>query len=146
MQYSISLNFKYLSKKNWKIWIFRWKKWNFELIGYSVHTTEYWALEKALFTRLYLKIKMYITNLLSLYNFFIFLRILLTMKIYLFFTRSLYAFSPKMMIRNRTLTVWLSIIWILKNRTPCKPLLKTFQKPNYLTGFFWAKPIEIHIQ
>ena len=35
-----------------------WKKWNFEPIGDSVHTI----------SRLYLKVKVYITNLLSLYN------------------------------------------------------------------------------
>ena len=35
-----------------------WKKWNFEPIGDSAHTI----------SRLYLKVKVYITNLLSLYN------------------------------------------------------------------------------
>ena len=35
-----------------------------------------------------------------------------------------------------------SITWILKKlRSMYKPLLKTFQKSNYLTGTFWAKPI-----
>ena len=35
-----------------------------------------------------------------------------------------------------------SITWILKKlRSMYKLLLKTFQKSNYLTGTFWAKPI-----
>ena len=44
------------------------KKWNFEPIGNSVHTTEYLTLGKTVMARLYLKVKVYITNLLSLYN------------------------------------------------------------------------------
>ena len=66
-------------------------------IGNSVPTTEYLSLGKALLARLYLKVKVHITNLLSLYNLqkisclkqnnfvriFIFLRIPLTLKTYL---------------------------------------------------------------
>ena len=33
-----------------------------------------------------------------------------------------------------------------KNWSPYKPLLKTFQKSNYLTGTFWTKPVKNHIQ
>ena len=66
MKYSISLNFKYLlMKMNWENLIFHWEKWNFEPIGNSLHTTVYLALGKTLLTRLYLKVKVYITNLLS---------------------------------------------------------------------------------
>ena len=35
----------------------------------------------------------------------------------------------------------LSITWILKEFKSYKPLLKTFQESNYLTGTFWVKPI-----
>ena len=35
----------------------------------------------------------------------------------------------------------LSITWILKELKSYKPLLKTFQKSNYLTGTFLVKPI-----
>ena len=40
---------------------------NFELIGNSVHTTEYLAFGKALLVGLYLRVKVYITKLLSVY-------------------------------------------------------------------------------
>ena len=73
------------------------EKWNFEPIGNCVHTTEYSALEKTLLAILYLKLKVYITNLLSVYNLqkisclkpnnfiwiFMFLRIPLTLKTFL---------------------------------------------------------------
>ena len=44
------------------------RKWNFQPIGNSVHTTEYLALGNALLARIYLKVKVYITNLLTIYN------------------------------------------------------------------------------
>ena len=47
--------------------IFHFEKQNFEPIGNSVHTTEYLAFGKALLARLYLKVKVYITKLLSVY-------------------------------------------------------------------------------
>ena len=62
MKYSIPLNFKYLSME------MNWEKWNFEPIGNSVHTREYLVLGIALMARLYLKVKLYITNLLSVCN------------------------------------------------------------------------------
>ena len=52
-------------KLNWKKLVFHWKKWNFEPIENYVYTTEYLALGNALLARLYLKVKVYITNLLS---------------------------------------------------------------------------------
>ena len=68
MKYSISLNFKYLSMKlNWEKWIFHWEKWNFEPIGNYVYNTEYW---KILLDKLHLKVKVYVSNLLSAYNLF----------------------------------------------------------------------------
>ena len=46
-------DFKYLlMKMNWEKQIFQRKKWNFEPIRNSVHTTEYLVLGKALLTRL----------------------------------------------------------------------------------------------
>ena len=45
-----------------------WEKWNFELIGNFIHTTEYLALGKALSATLYIKVKMHITNLQRLHN------------------------------------------------------------------------------
>ena len=45
-----------------------WEKWNFEPLENYVYTTEYLALGKALLVRLYLKVKVFITNLLSVYN------------------------------------------------------------------------------
>ena len=47
--------------------IFHFEKQNFEPIGNGVHTTEYLAFGKALLARLYLKVKVYITKLLSVY-------------------------------------------------------------------------------
>ena len=44
------------------------RKWNFQPIGNSVNTTEYLALGNALLARIYLKVKVYITNLLTIYN------------------------------------------------------------------------------
>ena len=44
------------------------RKWNFEPIGNSVHTTEYLTIENAILARLSLKVNAYITNLLSSYN------------------------------------------------------------------------------
>ena len=41
---------------------------------------------------------------------------------------------------------WLLITWILKKWNSIKPLLKTFQKSNYLTGTCGAKPIKNYIQ
>ena len=76
--------------------IFRFKKLNFELIGNSVDTTEYLGFGKALLAGIYLKVKVYVTKLLSAYviykishalkevynsaTIFIFLRIYLTLK------------------------------------------------------------------
>ena len=69
MEYSISINFKYFSlKMNMGKYIFPWEKQNFESTGKSTHTTEYLAFGKTLLVRLYLKVKVYITNLLSVYN------------------------------------------------------------------------------
>ena len=47
--------------------IFHFEKQNLEHIGNSVHTTEYLAFAKALLARLYQKVKVYITKLLSVY-------------------------------------------------------------------------------
>ena len=47
--------------------IFHFEKLNFELIGNSVDTTEYLAFGKALLAGLYLKVKEYVTKLLSAY-------------------------------------------------------------------------------
>ena len=69
MKYLISLNFTCLSMKmNWEKGTFYWEKWNFEPIGNSVHSTEYLALKKALLARQYLKVKVYETILLIVYN------------------------------------------------------------------------------
>ena len=74
-------------KMNWDKRLFYREKWNFETIGNSVDTTGYLALGKALLARLYLRVKVYITNLLSVYNLqkisCLFLRISLTLKTYL---------------------------------------------------------------
>ena len=65
MKYSISLNFKYLSMKmNWEKSIFLW---NFEPLG-ILCIPQYLTLSNALLARLYLKVKVYITILLSVYN------------------------------------------------------------------------------
>ena len=69
MKYSISFNFKYSSMKmNWEKWIFHCEKWDCEPIGNSLHITEYLALGKTLLARLYVKVKVYTTNVLSVYN------------------------------------------------------------------------------
>ena len=83
---------------NWEKIIFYWeKKWNFELIGNSVCTTDYLALGKTVLSTIYLKARACITKLLSVYNSqkkaylkrnnfvptFIFLKISLTSEIYL---------------------------------------------------------------
>ena len=47
--------------------IFHFEKRNLEHIENSVHTTEYLAFGKALLARLYLKVKVYATKLLSVY-------------------------------------------------------------------------------
>ena len=47
--------------------IFHYKKYNPELIGNSVHTTEYLAFEKELLARLYLTVKVCIFKLLGVY-------------------------------------------------------------------------------
>ena len=47
--------------------IFHFEKQNFEHTGNSEHTTEYLAFVKALLARLYLKVKVCITKLLSVY-------------------------------------------------------------------------------
>ena len=47
--------------------IFHFEKQNLEPIGNSMHTTEYLAFGKALLAKLYLKVKVYITKLLSVY-------------------------------------------------------------------------------
>ena len=47
--------------------IFHFEKQNLEHIGDSVHTTEHFAFGKLLLAGLYLKIKVYITKLLSVY-------------------------------------------------------------------------------
>ena len=59
---------KYFSlKMNREKSIFHFEKQNLEHIGNSVHTTEYLAFGKALLARLYLKVKVYKTKLLSVY-------------------------------------------------------------------------------
>ena len=95
MEYSKYISLKMIREKL----IFHFEKQNFEPIGNCVHTTEYLAFGKALLARLYLKVKLYITKLLSVYisykkphainekNFvwiFAFLRIPLTLKTYLY--------------------------------------------------------------
>ena len=47
--------------------IFHFEKQNLEHMGDSVHTTEYLGCRKTLLARLYLKVKVYITKLLSVY-------------------------------------------------------------------------------
>ena len=47
--------------------IFHFEKQNSEHIGNCVHTTQYLAFGKALLARIYLKVKVYITKLLSVY-------------------------------------------------------------------------------
>ena len=47
--------------------IFHFEKQNLEAIGNSMYTTEYLAFGKALLAQLYLKVKGYITKLLSVY-------------------------------------------------------------------------------
>ena len=47
--------------------IFHFEKQNLEHIGNSGHTTKYLALGKALFARVYLKVKVYITKSPSVY-------------------------------------------------------------------------------
>ena len=88
---------KYFSlKMNREKSIFHFEKQNFELIRYSVHTIEYLAFRKGLLAGLCLKLKVYVTKLLSVYiiykishglkkvydsvRIFIFLRIPLTLK------------------------------------------------------------------
>ena len=59
---------KYLSlKMNREKLIFNFEKRDLEFIGNSVHTAEYLAFGKALLARLDLKVKVYITKLLSVY-------------------------------------------------------------------------------
>ena len=59
---------KYFSlKMNREKSIFHFEKQNLELVGNSVHTTEYLAFAKVLLARLYLKVKVYITKLLGVY-------------------------------------------------------------------------------
>ena len=62
MEYSKYISLKMIREKS----IFHFEKQNFEPIGNSVHTTEYLAFGKALLARLYLKVKVYITKLLSI--------------------------------------------------------------------------------
>ena len=52
--------------------IFRFEKQNLEPIG-NMHTTEYLAFEKALLAKLYLKVKVYITKLQSVFFIFFFM-------------------------------------------------------------------------
>ena len=59
---------KYFSlKMNWLKSSFHFEKQNLQPIGNSVHITEYLAFGKALLERLYQKVKVYITKLLSVY-------------------------------------------------------------------------------
>ena len=53
-------------KMNWEKKDFHWKKYDFEPIRNSLHTTRHLAFGKALLARLYQKGKVYITNLLKL--------------------------------------------------------------------------------
>ena len=62
MKCSISLNFKYFINGN------ELRKKSLPIEN-SVHTTEYFALGKALLATLYLKVKVYLTNLLNVYSF-----------------------------------------------------------------------------
>ena len=48
--------------------IFQFEKQNLEHIGNSMYTTEYLAFGKPLLAKLYLKVKVYITKLLSVYR------------------------------------------------------------------------------
>ena len=52
---------------NWLKSSFHFEKQNLQPIGNSVHITEYLAFGKALLDRLYQKVKVYITKLLSVY-------------------------------------------------------------------------------
>ena len=47
-------------KMNWKKINFPWKKWNFELIENSAHTTEFFTLGVTLLARPYLYLNVYI--------------------------------------------------------------------------------------
>ena len=59
---------KYFSlKMNREKSIFHFEKHNLEHIGNSLYTTECLAFEKVVLARLYLKVKVYITHLLSVY-------------------------------------------------------------------------------
>ena len=92
LEFEVFINENELGKMNFPL-----GKWNFEPIGNSVHTTEYLALGKVLLARLRLKVKVCITDLLSICNLqniscltlnnfvwnFIFFRIPLTLKTYL---------------------------------------------------------------
>ena len=57
----------FLLKMNRKKSIFHFEKQNLEHIGSYVHTTEHLAFGKAYLISLYLKVKVYITKLLSVY-------------------------------------------------------------------------------
>ena len=46
-----------------------------------------------------------------------------------YFCRILLIFEEKILEIDKH--IWLSISWIPKNQTPCKPVLKTLQKSNY---------------
>ena len=59
---------KYFSlKMNREKSFFHFEKENLEHIGNSMHTTEHLTLRKAFLARLFLKLKVYITKLLSAY-------------------------------------------------------------------------------
>ena len=69
MKYSVSLTFKYFSiKMNRGKLIFHRKKEDFKPIRSSVHTAEYLAFGKPLLARMYLNLKVYITNILQYVN------------------------------------------------------------------------------
>ena len=62
-----------------------------------------------------------------------------------YFWRILLKYEEKVLEINKH--GWLFINWIpKKSHTPQQPLLKTFQKSNYLIDPFWVKSIEIHIR
>ena len=68
LEFYVFINENKLGKMNFPLGKF----WNFETIGNSVQITEYLAFRKALLTRLYQKVKVYITNLLSVYVYIIY--------------------------------------------------------------------------
>ena len=63
MKYPKYFSLKVIREKSF----FHFEKQKFEPIGNFMHTTEYFAFGKVLLARQYLKVKVYITKLLSIY-------------------------------------------------------------------------------